>query len=664
MNSWRIIQCGTDGVTDFAVSELKKYIRMMDSTAIVDIILWKPGYELSDRVLFVGINDELAKNVPAVEDTELDDAIAISFKDGRGYITGSNTRSVLIAVYRFLREVGCSFVRPGIDGDIIPKKNALEDSVEINEAASYRHRGVCIEGAPNYEHISDLIDWLPKNAMNGYFTQFGTPRGFYRRWYHHTENPTLEEEPITDDEMEGLTNAIETEVFRRGLMYHTIGHGWNCVDAFNINDRKNWVRGVTKPCPEYAQYIALINGKREPLPRYAPGDTNLCYSMPYVRNAMTDAVVEYCKTHPKTAYLHFWLADGLNNHCECENCQKMVPADWYVTMLNELDEKLTAAGLDTRVVFLIYVDLLWEPEKVRINNPERFTLMFAPITRDYSNSFKLDKSIDLDNYELPPYVRNKLPMPYAVEENVARLRRWQKMFGGDSFDFDYHLMWAHYSDPSYMHIARIMYEDMVGMEDIGLNGMNSCQEQRIFFPSGIVMEVMARTLWNKTEGYEAICADYYNRCYGKDGGLVYAFFDTLGKLFDAPALRGQAVLRSDGYDGAAAPDGTVDKAAQIKALKQIKPTLHSFAEVVERNLDITDMAARQSWVYLKYYLTYAEMLADAFIARAEDNAELAYTLYEKWKEYVRQIEPQIHRVFEVYEAVCSLNKFFPKPESK
>ena len=108
------------------------------------------------------MNEELSAYIPAVENAELDDAIAINIQNGNGYITGSNPRSVLIAVYRFLREVGCSFVRPGLDGDIIPKKNALEDSVCVAEAASYRHRCICIEGAPNYEHISDLIDWLPK----------------------------------------------------------------------------------------------------------------------------------------------------------------------------------------------------------------------------------------------------------------------------------------------------------------------------------------------------------------------------------------------------------------------------------------------------------------------------------------------------------------------
>jgi len=657
MNIWRIIQCGTDTVTDFAVSELKRYIRIMDRSASVDVVIWRPGFELSGQGILVGINDELAAKVPAVPNAELDDAIAIDVSAGKGYITGSNTRSVLIAVYRFLREVGCSFVRPGPDGDVIPKKNALRDTVQVCEAATCRHRGLCNEGAQSYEHVADLIDWLPKNAMNAYYTQAETPAGFFKRWYDHVDNPTIPVDPITHDELDGMTRATEAEVHRRGLLYHAIGHGWTCLEEFHTP--KNWVRRESKVTPEYAQYIAMINGKRDIIPGYAPGDTNMCYSMPYVRDVMTNAVLDYCQKHPYTDYVHFWLADGLNNHCECEECSKMLPADWYVLMLNELDEKLTAAGVKTRVVFLLYVDLLWEPKQLRIKNPDRFVLMFAPITRNYSNSFKLDKSVDLDNYPLNEYVRNHNPMPNAVEENVARLRRWQNMFGGDSFDFDYHLMWAHYSDPSYMHIAKIMYEDMAGMQDIGLNGMISCQEQRTFFPSGIVMEVMARALWNRNETFEDICADYFDRCYGEDGPKVYHFFETLGKLFDAPSLRGQAVLRADGYEGAAGADGNVDKVAQLGALRAIKPTLRAFESVIQQNLNHVDEALNLSWEYLQYYLQYADLLADAAIARAEGNTALAHSIYLQWKGYVCRIEPEIHRVFEVYEAFSSLKGFFP-----
>jgi hypothetical protein len=61
----------------------------------------------------------------------------------------------------------------------------------------------------------------------------------------------------------------------------------------------------------------------------------------------------------------------------------MRPADYYVILLNELDEALGHVGYPGKVVFLAYADLLWPPEVEQIHNPERFILMFAPITRSY-----------------------------------------------------------------------------------------------------------------------------------------------------------------------------------------------------------------------------------------------------------------------------------------
>ena len=71
-------------------------------------------------------------------------------------------------------------------------------------------------------------------------------------------------------------------------------------------------------------------------------NTNLCYSMECVQKSLEDDVVSYCTEHPGVDYLHFWLADGQRSFCECDECQKMRVADYYVKMLNELDEKLTA----------------------------------------------------------------------------------------------------------------------------------------------------------------------------------------------------------------------------------------------------------------------------------------------------------------------------------
>ena len=78
---------------------------------------------------------------------------------------------------------------------------------------------------------------------------------------------------------------------------------------------------------------------------------------------MARYVVEYAKNHSNSDYLHVWLADSNRNHCECEECRKMRPSDWYLMVMNRIDELLTEEGLDTRIVFIAYVDTLFPPKR-------------------------------------------------------------------------------------------------------------------------------------------------------------------------------------------------------------------------------------------------------------------------------------------------------------
>ncbi len=62
-------------------------------------------------------------------------------------------------------------------------------------------------------------------------------------------------------------------------------------------------------------------------------------------------------------------------------------SDQYIRILNQLDRALTSEGLDTKICFLLYHELLWAPQKEKLDNPERFTMMFAPITRTFEMSY-------------------------------------------------------------------------------------------------------------------------------------------------------------------------------------------------------------------------------------------------------------------------------------
>ena len=96
-------------------------------------------------------------------DTITNDSFQINITQDGGYIKGSNSRSVLIGVYHYLYLLGCRFLGPTPDCEIIP---ILRDPhllfQQVSHTASFKPRGICLEGANSLENIIDTINWLPK----------------------------------------------------------------------------------------------------------------------------------------------------------------------------------------------------------------------------------------------------------------------------------------------------------------------------------------------------------------------------------------------------------------------------------------------------------------------------------------------------------------------
>jgi len=585
--------------------------------------------------LTVGLIDDIQSvSLPAVAEPRMDDAIHIEVSGECGVIAGNNPRSVLLAVYRYLTELGFRWVRPGADGEYVPDLDVLRD-VHVSETASYRHRGVCIEGAVSYENVRDMVDWIPKLGFNGYFVQFREAHTFFDRWYSHMDNPELGTSTLSTDKARKFTAGIEGEIAKRGLLYHKVGHGWTC-EPFGISGL-GWQKETGEPDPEVARYLAEVNGERKLWDGVAL-NTNLCYSNPEVRRRVNEAIADYAAEHPGIDLLHFWLADGSNNNCECPQCQEARPSDFYVRMLNELDELLTERGLPTKIVFLIYVDLLWPPEKETIRNPDRFVLMFAPIARTYSAAFRAGAELP----ELPPFVRNKLDFPSDVTANVSFLKAWQAQFGGDSFDFDYHLMWDHVNDPGHVAISKTIGEDMRALKDIGLNGFVSCQIQRVFLPTALPMTVMGRTLWNSSLAFDDIARDYFDYAYGEDGQACFDYLAELSNLFEPPYLRGES-------------EGTE---ALAEKLGRIQGVSDAFQPVIERNLGLENPCHATSWEYLRHHAEIAAGLARAFGARAGANSEQARALWEDVKALAWKKEPELQRVLDVWNYAGTIDRKF------
>lgn len=619
-----IVVAGEHPTVRFAAAELARYLgRATGARYAVASGVGRAGG------IRVGTAAELggeAAAIPAVEDPRADDAVLVAVERGVGLVAGTNPRSVLLAVYRFLGCLGFSWIRPGADGEIVPALNTDGITASLAERASYRHRGICIEGAVSLEHVRDLIDWMPKLGFNAYFLQFREAFTFFDRWYSHRDNPLREPEGVGIAEVREMVRVIEADIAKRDLLYHAVGHGWTC-EPFGVPGL-GW-DVYEGPVPEEArQAFALVNGKRE-LWGGIPLNTNLCYGQPAVRRTMVDDVVRYLRARPGVRYLHLWLGDAANNQCECDLCRSTRPADFYVKLLNELDERLSGEGLDARIVFLVYFDLYWPPQTERLRNQDRFVLMFAPITRTYSASFAPPAKLPA----MPPYVRNKVVLPKSVAENLSFLSAWQGIFAGDSFDFDYHWIWDHYADPGYMQVSRGLHRDLVGLANIGLDGYVSCQVQRSFFPTGLGMVVMGSTLWNRELGFDAIASDYFRAAFGEDAEACRAYLEELSEAFDPRYLRGETPVVDVG---------------RVLAFERVPSLVRAFRPVMERNVGASDPCRAASWRYLIAHGRLCESLAAVLSSRAAGRDGEMRARAQGWMRLLWELEPELHAVLDVW----------------
>ena len=591
------IKVKTEGVNEeskitllFAAEELQKYLSMV----LGDNITVSESDGEHTIVLGIGLRDSV-KNMP----TESDDAIEIDIKDMSGIITGSNARSVLIGCYRFLRETGFCFIKPGKNGEKIPS-TLSKRTVYITEKPAYRHRGVVIEGSLYRECLSEFIDWLPKVGLNSYFIQFRTVEFFVNRFYRYPSS-YRETQELSEKELEEIIRGAENEIKKRGLIYHAVGHGWTC-DVMGV-DGNDWYE-YEGEMPEKAKKVAaVINGKRIFF-KNMPLDTNLCYSNADVRDEMTENIANYCENHSEIDYLHFWLADARNNNCECSECVKKLPSDYYVQMLNELDEKLAKRNLKTKIVFLMYVDLLWIPLYERFKNSERFVLMFAPITRSFTKSISSDVS-----GKTTPFVRNKLEFPQNVEDNVEYLRQWQSLFDGDSFDYDYHFWYDQFLEFSWQKLSKVLYEDIKNLRSLGLNGMLAAGTNRSFMPTALGMNTLAETLWNTNVDFEEIRKRIFSAEFGDNYPVAEEYLTKLSEINCAEALRCEEPLFT--------PENTQKLEKGIAFAEEFEKKAEKIAESVKNG------AEKHSWKALTFHAgLYKKLFVLYLNARGEEAESL------------------------------------------
>ncbi len=634
----------TDSVFNFAAEELKKYLRMMMPEFGDVAICYDPDAKEGFRL---GLLEDFDLCNEA-EDPILDDVVHVDADKNGGILAGSNPRSVLFAVYRFFKENGCRWLYPGIDGEYIPLKDV--EPVLYHKMASHRFRGHCNEGSESQTAMLETIDFYAKQELNVYMLEFEIPFFYYNSYYKHRFNDKNRiPEPVEPEQVLQWKVWCETEIAKRGLQYHAMGHGWT-GDPFGLQtrDRRYWKRGGKAP-EEALQYVAQIGGERK-LNQNDPLLTNVCMSSPVVRKMMVDYIADYAEKNGHVTYLHVWLADLSHNHCECENCRKMTPSDWYVMIMNELDDELNRRGIDTRVVFACYVDTLFAPQTLKIQNPRRCSLLYAPITRSYSTSVKSDTVFP----ETKPFILNGWEIPKTTEESLSYLLDWQKVFPGCCFSYEYHF-WRHqFLDPGGISIARRIYEDIRGLKYVNLDGYVEDGSQRSFFPNGFSIYVYAEALLDGQKSFEEILEDYFSHIYGTDWKEVLSYFQRISTAFEFEYMEGEKSkdpARGNYYDP--------ERVERLSHVAELCAEGRALAKSMPKNPNRPQTVSRQ---LLEYHTVFCNLLADIVLAKAKGEDETAFTLAENFQVEMGKYELAIDRYYDHGLASRVVNLIVKKPK--
>ena len=322
-------------------------------------------------------------------------------------------------------------------------------------------------------------------------------------------------------------------------------------------------------------------------------------------------------------------------------------------ILNLVDEELTARGLDTRIVFIVYVDTSWAPRCEMIKNQDRFTLMLAPITRSYTKTLSEEKR----NIELRPYERNKLKMPADLDEYLAYFEDWQASdWRGSNISYEYHF-WRHqYFDISGIKISKLINDDVKAYLDKNINGIIEDGSQRSFFPTGLAFYTYARSMYDVNLTADDIAVEYFSAAFGKDWKK---FYDYLIELEDAMKYRFCQGEMSENKE--ASPFYSPTEAKNIAKVPEI---VSRGRELIREHYNSDYRVRTVSVRLLEHHADFAEMHAAALYEKALGNDERALELGKNFRIEFGRRECEIQRYFDQYECFMYLNHMIYKSTTK
>lgn len=394
-------------------------------------------------------------------------------------LAGRTIRATLYAVYHFLGYLGCRWVMPGDDGEVIPRRERLSlTPCRIVEAPDFAVRGFTCssqdflpDGGWIPSDMDAMLDWALRHRFNALWWGGGAtePFGAHRGYSH-----------------EQTTNHS----------YHT----W--VPASLLFHRR----------PEW---YPLVGGKREPY--HSSGRPNqLCVSNRHLRQYIARQMIAHLEAHPQTRVLALNAEDEPACWCECDACKALdrVAVDW------------TKNGIECFPLTDRVVDFVNDvAARVARKFPDRLIEMYA-----YGSTTQPPVAARCHPNVLVKFCMWPVCGRHGVfDRNCARNRRFVATLKAWR-DRCSHLAIYNYGDYLYREAPACSYtltaRQFAALRKLGVEHVLGETDNSV--PGSIAWyTVFGEVLWDTTTEPRGVIADFCKAAYGPAAAPMIEYYQTL-----------------------------------------------------------------------------------------------------------------------------------------
>ena len=478
------------------------------------------------------------------------DSFSLRSRDGKLYITGSNGRSVLYGVYKYLKHFGFAFLYPGPEGEILPKDPSFTlEGFDLQETASRTFRGMYFRPyfrpttlPDEQQRITDclhFVSFLAKNQYNllfmeGYCDE--RPGDLYSSYdgnhplqhveYLMRDVPWAERQRIAREQ-----EAVVEEARRFGLLIERGGHGWNYGIPRHYAARHHISEEEAREHLKAKGNIKSIAGDSAWF--------QICLSSEEVREMYAEHIMDYLVEHRgEMDIAAIWMGDGYDNKCQCENCVKQPFSDLYLDIFRRVALKARKMLPGLTLECLIYFETLEPPTRNWLEGLDNVILNLAVWRQCYLHKLD-DPACALPDW-IPDYRHN------ATHDNEHGKRiinydqylpyaGWRKVIGNQvkCLVYTYNTYVRNMDRHFLSYDAKLLLENSIDDFDrMNIDGMTNCHCRHDWDqPANLQLYVAGRVLWNKADNDAgAIRRELFQALYEDKAEQVTAYCDKMNAL--------------------------------------------------------------------------------------------------------------------------------------